>query len=99
MLIQQLIRYNIELQLYTKLYHGHENNTVFFSGKEGIKHEVAFVLKKSDVLDFEDAHKRICLVRIKTNFGNPFVMVAIEIRMTLLTIGFTTLWKEQMIPY
>lgn len=46
MRIQQLIRYNLELQLYTKLYHGHEKNTVFFSGKEGIKHEVAFVLKK-----------------------------------------------------
>jgi hypothetical protein len=62
-------------------HYGHKNtHTFFLSRKEGGKHEyeVAFAIKKEErnkVLDFKAINERICLLRIKTKFGNLTTMI------------------------
>jgi hypothetical protein len=56
-----------------------KTHTFFLSGKERGKHEygVAFAVKKEErnkVLDFKAINERICLLRIKTKFGNLSIM-------------------------
>jgi exonuclease III len=87
MLTQQLIQYNLDIAAIqeTRWQDKHimdtKTYTFFLGGKYGRKHEygVAFAVKekvRNKVLDFKAIDQRICLLRIKTKFGNLSLMNA-----------------------